>query len=205
MLGRSWANPKDFSFDHIGIGLLDYGTKEIEIKAEAWATAQPMGKNGFARHWHPGARWLGGERAAVQKRRGKARLARFCRSRSSVLCIPITYGETLLGALNIESRNESAFFFFRRTFLILNTAGRISGHSFAQRFSSSMKAAAAIDHRWPDWNQNPALFLGSIVGEVEARFALGETVLRGTDRPGQIQEVNDHVGPISRVDLVLVA
>src|SRR6202034_1215481 len=35
---------KNFSFDHIGIGLLDYGTKEIEIKAEAGATAHAMGK-----------------------------------------------------------------------------------------------------------------------------------------------------------------
>ena len=31
---------KNFSFDHIGIGLLDYGTKEIEIKAEAGATVK---------------------------------------------------------------------------------------------------------------------------------------------------------------------
>jgi len=37
----------------------------------------------------------------------------------SVLCIPITYGETLLGALNIESRRESAF--FPQDVLILNT------------------------------------------------------------------------------------
>ena len=35
---------KNFSFDHIGIGLLDYGTKEVEIKAEAGATAHAMGK-----------------------------------------------------------------------------------------------------------------------------------------------------------------
>src|SRR5260370_39512178 len=34
---------KNFSFDHIGIGLLDYGTKEIEIKAEAGATAHAVG------------------------------------------------------------------------------------------------------------------------------------------------------------------
>ena len=35
---------KNFSFDHIGIGLLDYGTKEIEIKAEAGTTAHAIGK-----------------------------------------------------------------------------------------------------------------------------------------------------------------
>jgi len=37
----------------------------------------------------------------------------------AVLCIPITYGEMLLGALNIESRNESAF--SPQDVLILNT------------------------------------------------------------------------------------
>src|SRR6202030_3712967 len=36
---------KNFSFDHIGIGLLDYVTKEIEIKAEAGITAQALGKS----------------------------------------------------------------------------------------------------------------------------------------------------------------
>ncbi len=35
---------KNFSFDHIGIGILDYTTKEIEIKAEAGITAQALGK-----------------------------------------------------------------------------------------------------------------------------------------------------------------
>ena len=28
----------------------------------------------------------------------------------AVLCVPITYGESLLGVLNIESRAENAFF-----------------------------------------------------------------------------------------------
>ena len=35
---------KNFSFDHIGIGILDYVTKDIEIKAEAGITAQALGK-----------------------------------------------------------------------------------------------------------------------------------------------------------------
>ncbi len=35
---------KNFRFDHIGIGILDYATKEIEIKAEAGATAHEKGK-----------------------------------------------------------------------------------------------------------------------------------------------------------------
>ena len=52
---------KNFSFDHIGIGLLDYATKEIEIKAEAGITAQALGKRiplgvGFSAGWRGPAR-----------------------------------------------------------------------------------------------------------------------------------------------------
>src|SRR5438270_5631056 len=35
---------KNFRFDHIGIGILDYATKDIEIKAEAGTTAQALGR-----------------------------------------------------------------------------------------------------------------------------------------------------------------
>src|SRR6202020_2308258 len=35
---------KNFRFDHIGIGILDYATKDIEIKAEAGTTAKTLGK-----------------------------------------------------------------------------------------------------------------------------------------------------------------
>ncbi|MGA7217447.1 MAG: diguanylate cyclase [Candidatus Sulfotelmatobacter sp.] len=109
---------KNFSFDHIGIGLLDYGTKEIEIKAEAGATAHAMG-----RRIPLGVGILGrvartGERALVQNG-AEGQMGAILTESRSVLCIPITYGETLLGALNIESRNESAF--SPQDVLILNT------------------------------------------------------------------------------------
>src|SRR5580704_12847985 len=109
---------KNFSFDHIGIGLLDYGTKEIEIKAEAGATAHAMG-----RRIPLGVGILGrvartGERALVQNGM-EGQIGAILPESRSVLCIPITYGETLLGALNIESRNDSAF--FPQDVLILNT------------------------------------------------------------------------------------
>ena len=109
---------KNFSFDHIGIGLLDYGTKEIEIKAEAGATAQAMGKR-----IPLGAGILGrvartGERALVQNA-VEGQISGILPESRAVLCIPITYGEMLLGVLNIESRNENAF--FPQDVLILNT------------------------------------------------------------------------------------
>src|SRR6266853_1654906 len=109
---------KNFSFDHIGIGLLDYGTKEIEIKAEAGATAHSVGKR-----IPLGAGILGrvarsGERALVQHAL-PGNLTGILPDSRAILCIPINYGESLLGVLNIESRNENAF--SPQDVLILNT------------------------------------------------------------------------------------
>jgi diguanylate cyclase (GGDEF)-like protein len=109
---------KNFSFDHIGIGLLDYGTKEIEIKAEAGATAHAMGKRIPLGIGILGRVARTGERALVQNGL-EGQMGAILPESRSVLCIPITYGETLLGALNIESRNESAF--NPQDVLILNT------------------------------------------------------------------------------------
>jgi diguanylate cyclase (GGDEF)-like protein len=109
---------KNFSFDHIGIGLLDYGTKEIEIKAEAGATAHAMGKRIPLGIGILGRVARTGERALVQNG-AEGQMGAILPESRSVLCIPITYGETLLGALNIESRDESAF--FPQDVLILNT------------------------------------------------------------------------------------
>jgi diguanylate cyclase (GGDEF)-like protein len=109
---------KNFSFDHIGIGLLDYGTKEIEIKAEAGATAHAMGKRIPLGVGILGRVARTGERALVQNGMAGQIGAVLPESRS-VLCIPITYGETLLGALNTESQKESAF--TPQDVLILNT------------------------------------------------------------------------------------
>lgn len=109
---------KNFSFDHIGIGLLDYGTKEIEIKAEAGATAHAMGKRIPLGFGILGRVARTGERALVQNG-VPGQMGAILDDSRSVLCIPITYGETLLGALNIESRNESAI--SPQDVLILNT------------------------------------------------------------------------------------
>ncbi len=109
---------KNFSFDHIGIGILDYVTKDIEIKAEAGITAQALGKR-----IPLGAGILGrvartGEAALVQTT-GDAQLQGVMPGARSVLCIPISYGESLLGVLNIESQKEDAFLPQDR--LIMNT------------------------------------------------------------------------------------
>ncbi len=109
---------KNFSFDHIGIGLLDRGTKEVEIKAEAGATAHAMGKRIALGTGILGRVARTGERALVQNAL-PGNLTSILPEARAVLCIPITYGESLLGVLNVESRNENAF--SPQDVLILNT------------------------------------------------------------------------------------
>jgi diguanylate cyclase (GGDEF)-like protein len=99
---------KNFRFDHIGIGILDYVTKEIEIKAEAGTTAQAKGKRVPLGVGIVGRVARTNERTLVQKAEEGHLLGVLPESRA-VLCIPISYGESLLGVLNVESREENAF------------------------------------------------------------------------------------------------
>src|SRR3989442_15681366 len=95
---------KTFRFDHIGIGILDYVTKDIEIKAEAGATSQALGKR------IP----LGGGILGRVARTGEGALAETTPegqvqgglpdSRAG-FSIPITYVDTLLGVPNHQNQN----------------------------------------------------------------------------------------------------
>jgi diguanylate cyclase (GGDEF)-like protein len=109
---------KNFRYDHIGIGIMDYATKDLEIKAEAGTTSQTLG-----RRIPVGSGVLGkvartGVSALVQNA-GPGQLAGVLPESRAVLCLPISYGESLLGVLNIESRDENAF--APQDVLILNT------------------------------------------------------------------------------------
>jgi diguanylate cyclase (GGDEF)-like protein len=109
---------KNFRYDHIGIGIMDYVTKDIEIKAEAGTTSQTIG-----RRIPIGSGVLGkvartGVSALVQNA-GPGQLSGVLPESRAVLCLPISYGETLLGVLNIESVDENAF--APQDVLILNT------------------------------------------------------------------------------------
>ena len=109
---------KNFHYDHIGIGIMDYATKDIEIKAEAGTTSLalgrriPVGTGILGRVARTGA-------SALVQNAGPGHLAGVLPESRGVLCLPITYGETLLGVLNVESRNENAF--APQDVLILNT------------------------------------------------------------------------------------
>jgi len=99
---------KNFHFDHIGIGILAYASKEIEIKAEAGSAEKNLGRRIPLGVGILGRVARNNEMALVQKG-GGGRLLGILPEAKSVLCIPITYGETLLGVLNVESLRENAF------------------------------------------------------------------------------------------------
>jgi diguanylate cyclase (GGDEF)-like protein len=99
---------KNFRFDHIGIGILDYATKDIEIKAEAGITTQALGKRIPLGVGILGRVARTGESALVQTT-GDGPLQGVLPESRAVLSIPITYGDTLLGVLNVESQKEGAF------------------------------------------------------------------------------------------------
>ncbi len=109
---------KNFRYDHIGIGIMDYATKDIEIKAEAGTTSQTLGRRVAVGSGVLGKVARTGVSALVQNA-GPGQLAGVLPESRAVLCLPISYGETLLGVLNIESRDENAF--APQDVLILNT------------------------------------------------------------------------------------
>ena len=107
---------KNFRFDHIGIGILDYVTKEIELKVEAGTTSQAVGKRIPIGSGILGRVARTGEMALHNT---GANLQGILPESRAILCIPITYSETLLGVLNVESHHENAF--NPQDVLILNT------------------------------------------------------------------------------------
>jgi diguanylate cyclase (GGDEF)-like protein len=100
---------KNFRFDHIGVGILDYSSKDIEIKAEAGSTAKFLGKRIPLGTGILGRVARTGETALVQTTVGGNKLQGLLEDACAVLCIPVTYGDTLLGVLNVESREHDAF------------------------------------------------------------------------------------------------
>jgi diguanylate cyclase (GGDEF)-like protein len=98
---------QNFMLDHIGIGVLDYATKEIEIKAEAGTSKIALGKRIPLGVGIMGKVARGNELMLIQKPEGH--MLGILPEARSVLCLPLNYGETMLGVLNIESRTEQAF------------------------------------------------------------------------------------------------
>ncbi len=109
---------KNFRYDHIGIGIMDYATKDIEIKAEAGTTSHTLGRRIALGSGVLGKVARTGASALVQNA-STGQLAGVLPESRAVLCLPISYGDSLLGVLNVESRDENAF--APQDVLILNT------------------------------------------------------------------------------------
>ena len=145
--------------------------------------------------WESWGGWREPGRARWCRPLAKTTCRECCRIRASVLCIPITYGETLLGVLNVESRQEDAFSPRRRAHH--EYAGRPAGHGAAQ-FVRISEAATNRHHRRPYRHQDAPLFLGSSQFGVEAGFPLRTSIFGGADRPRQIQGSQRHAGTSRR-------
>ena len=109
---------RNFQFEYIGIGILDYTAKDLEIKAEAGENSHLTGSRIPLGDGLMGRVARSGEFTLAQGIDFEAGLLEQSRS---VLCIPLAYGETLLGVVNIESTRESAF--SMQDVLLLRTVG----------------------------------------------------------------------------------
>src|SRR5258708_12503007 len=70
--------------------------------------------------------------SALVQNAGPGQLAGVLPESRAVLCLPISYGETLLGVLNIESRDENAF--APQDVLTLNTLADLLATPFHTSF-----------------------------------------------------------------------
>ncbi len=190
---------KNFNFDHIGIGLLDYATKDIEIKAEAGTTAKALGKRVPRGVGVLGRVARTTETALVQNTSDSSRLSGIMPDARSVLCIPLTYAETLLGVLNIESKRENAF--AQQDVLILRTLADLLATALHNAFVFQKMQQQSITDGLTGIKTR-RFFLESVQAEGKRASRSGRpysVVMMDLDK---FKEVNDSVGHLEG-DLVL--
>jgi diguanylate cyclase (GGDEF)-like protein len=103
-----------FGFDHISIGIADYARKELEVRAEAGGEQYRLG---IGKRVPLEAGVLGIAAQKNELRASGAEMGKLNGGSASnranndhaVLCHPITYGETLLGTLTVESFSRRDF------------------------------------------------------------------------------------------------
>lgn len=101
---------QNFSFDHVGIGVLDYTTNEIEIKAETGTSERALFKRLPLGYGIIGRVARASDTVLLQNlNSGDPHSQTLLPQARSVLCVPIAYGDSLLGVLNVESLKENAF------------------------------------------------------------------------------------------------
>ena len=97
---------RTFQFDHISIGLVDYGRKEIEVRAEGGRDEYRLG---LGKRVPLEAGVLGIAAQRNELRPGGLASDQPVEQEHAVLCHPITYGETLLGVLTVEAFTRQGF------------------------------------------------------------------------------------------------
>lgn len=121
-------------FDHVSIGLLDYSTKEIVIQAEAGPAEHLLGI-GTRMPLETGLMGLvarSNEKSIVREnaqQKGAGLLA----ASEAVICHPITYGDSLLGVLNVERFGSRKF--SEEEVLVLGTLGDLLAAALQNAFS----------------------------------------------------------------------
>lgn len=97
------------SYDHVGIGVLDYATKEIVLQAEAGRRGEGRGRQIKLGEDVIGQVAASGETVLRNRLDGGAHESTILKDAAAVLCLPITYSDQLLGVLNIESAVPDVF------------------------------------------------------------------------------------------------
>ena len=189
---------KNFEFDHIGIGILDYATKDIEIRAEAGTTAKALGKRVPLGTGILGRVARTNELMLVQNT-GEGHLLGILPQSRSVLCLPVSYGETLLGVLNVESQRENAF--AEQDVLILRTLADLLATALHNSFVFQKMEQQSITDGLTGVKTR-RFFLESVQAEWKRSARAGRPfslVLMDLDR---FKEINDEMGHLEG-DLVL--
>jgi len=187
----------NFAFDHIGVGILDYATKDIEIKAEAGTNSAARGQR-----FSLGTGILGRVARSGTTQRAydpTGNLGGVLPQARSILCIPICYGETLLGVLNIESLREKAF--SADDELILNTLADLLATALHNSFVFQKLQQQSITDGLTGIKTR-RFFWESLTGEWKRASRSGRpfsVVLMDLDK---FKEVNDSLGHLEG-DLVL--
>ena len=189
---------KNFRFDHIGIGILDYATKEIEIKAEAGTTTTALGRRVPIGAGIIGKAARANELTLIQDV-SESRSQSLLPDARSALAIPLTYGETLLGVLNVESLAENAF--LEQEVLILRTLADLLATALHNVFVFQKMQQQAITDSLTGIKTR-RFFLESVQAEWKRASRSGRpfsVVMVDLDR---FKEINDTLGHLEG-DLVL--
>jgi diguanylate cyclase (GGDEF)-like protein/putative nucleotidyltransferase with HDIG domain len=96
------------TYDHIGIAILDYSTKELVIQAEAGHRRDAVGRHLLLGEGLVGQVARSGQMAIVREANSTTPRTVLPESISSI-ALPVSYGEQLLGVLYVESSEKCEF------------------------------------------------------------------------------------------------